>query len=274
MSPIGERMTHTTLSSPVLSADRLVRTFRTGSWLRPHIVAAVQGVSLELHASEILAIVGESGSGKSTLARMLVGLETPTSGQLHVRGALVNHRRSAQRRIHMRDVQMVFQDPYQSLDPRMTVTSLVTEPLAVRGRLSRATKTAKATSLLGLVGLGPDSLSKYPHQFSGGQRQRIGIARALATELTILICDEPVSALDLSVQAQVINVLLDIRDRLGVAIVFISHDLGVVQHVADRVAVMYGGHIVETGRTAAIFAQPTHSYTRTLLSAIPTMPAS
>lgn len=254
----------------VLSARGLVRRFATGSALRPETVSAVDGISLDLHAGEILGIVGESGCGKSTLARMLVGLERPDEGTLAYRGTDVGRGRRRDRK-HLREgVQMIFQDPYASLDPRMTVLDIVTEPIAAAHAMSRSARRARAVELLELVGLGEDMLTRFPHQFSGGQRQRIGIARALALDPDVLVCDEPVSALDVSVQAQVINLLGDIRRRLGVSIVFIAHDLSVVRHIADRVAVMYLGRIAELGDTDVLYESPSHPYTQALLSATPT----
>jgi oligopeptide transport system ATP-binding protein len=253
----------------VLQAEDLVRAYTVGPLLRRGRVSAVDGVSLELRRGEVLGIVGESGCGKSTLARMLVGLERPDRGRLVYRGQDVTAGRRRDRWLLRDGVQMIFQDPYASLDPRMTVLDIVAEPLAATGSGTRASRRDRVASLLGLVGLSADMLNRYPHQFSGGQRQRIGIARALALDPDVLICDEPVSALDVSVQAQVINLLADLQRRLGVAIVFIAHDLSVVQHVADRVAVMYLGRIAETGDTTTIYDRPAHPYTQALLSAIP-----
>jgi oligopeptide transport system ATP-binding protein len=253
----------------VLRAEDLVRTYQVGSMLRRNHVSAVDGVSLSLHRGEVLGVVGESGCGKSTLARMLVGLERPDSGRLLYRDEDVTAGRRQDRRRLRDGVQMIFQDPYASLDPRMTVLDIVGEPLAANGSGTRASRRERVASLLGLVGLAPDLMTRYAHQFSGGQRQRIGIARALALDPDVLICDEPVSALDVSVQAQVINLLADLRRRLGVAIVFIAHDLSVVRHLADRVAVMYLGRVVEVGDTASIYDEPANPYTQALLSAVP-----
>jgi oligopeptide transport system ATP-binding protein len=254
----------------VLEADNLRREFNTGTRLHRSTVSAVDGVSLELHAGEVLGIVGESGCGKSTLARMLVGLETPDGGALRYHGEDVSRGTLGDRKKLRQGVQMIFQDPYTSLDPRMTVQHLITEPLAATRSGTSASRRERAAELLEMVGLNADMLTRYPHQFSGGQRQRIGIARALALSPDVLICDEPVSALDVSVQAQVINLLGDLQRELGLAIVFIAHDLSVVRHIADRVAVMYLGRLAEVGDTNTIFDSPSHPYTQALLSSTPT----
>jgi oligopeptide transport system ATP-binding protein len=254
----------------VLQADNLRREFNTGTRLHRSTVSAVDGVSLELHAGEVLGIVGESGCGKSTLARMLVGLETPDGGTLRYHGDDVSRGTLGDRKRLRQGVQMIFQDPYTSLDPRMTVQQLITEPLAATRSGTAATRRDRAAELLEMVGLNADMLTRYPHQFSGGQRQRIGIARALALSPDVLICDEPVSALDVSVQAQVINLLGELQRELGLAIVFIAHDLSVVRHIADRVAVMYLGRLAEVGDTNTIFDTPSHPYTQALLSSTPT----
>ncbi len=253
----------------VLEATDLRRTFTGGSRLRPTHVSAVHGVSLTLHAGETLGIVGESGCGKSTLARMLVGLEKPDGGTLRYHGTDVTRGRAADRRLLRTGVQMIFQDPYTSLDPRMNVGDIIAEPMAATRSAPAAARRARVAELLGLVGLAPDMMSRYPHQFSGGQRQRIGIARALALDPDVLVCDEAVSALDVSVQAQVINLLADLQKRLGVAILFIAHDLSVVRHIADRVGVMYLGRIAEEGDTEVVYDRPAHPYTQALLSATP-----
>ncbi|MET3805509.1 oligopeptide/dipeptide ABC transporter ATP-binding protein [Nakamurella sp. UYEF19] len=258
-------------SEVVLRATELSRTFRVGSRFSPSKVSAVDGVSIELSAGQSLGIVGETGCGKSTLARMLVGLERPDGGTLTYRGEDVTAGRRADRRLLRQGVQMIFQDPYTSLDPRMTVLDLVAEPLAAARSMNAARRRDRVAELLDLVGLSTEMMSRYPHQFSGGQRQRIGIARALALDPQVLICDEPVSALDVSVQAQVINLLRDLQHRLGVALLFISHDLSVVRHVADRVAVMYLGRLAEVGPVALIFDEPRHPYTQALLSASPSV---
>ena len=256
----------------ILTADNLVKTFPTrGSALGRRRVSAVDGVTVELHRGEALGVVGESGCGKSTLARMLVGLETPDSGRIVIDGRDVTRgmRRRGDRGLRRR-VQMIFQDPYLSLNPRLTVAELVAEPIVVhRLASSRAARRDQVAGLLDRVGLNSSVMNRYPHQFSGGQRQRIGIARALAARPEVLICDEPVSALDVSVQAQVVNLLRSLQRDTGISLVFIAHDLSVVRHVADRVAVMYLGRLAETGPTPTVYGRPTHPYTQALLSAIP-----
>jgi oligopeptide transport system ATP-binding protein len=233
-------------------------------------VQAVDGVSLELRRGQTLGIVGESGCGKSTLARLLIGLEKPTSGSIRVRGQDLTSLSGRNLLTARRNIQMVFQDPYTSLNPRMTVGDLVGEPFEIHTDvLPRGRRRARVQELLDLVGLNPDHINRYPHQFSGGQRQRIGIARALALEPEVLLCDEPVSALDVSIQAQVINLLEKLQDELGLTYLFIAHDLSVVRHIADQLAVMYLGRIVEYGDATELYETPTHPYTQALLSAVP-----
>jgi peptide/nickel transport system ATP-binding protein len=231
-------------------------------------VHALRGVSLEVKEGERFGIVGESGCGKSTLLRIIAALDRATSGKVVVEGTDITTLPERRLRFLRENLQLVFQDPMSSLDPRMRVRDIIAEPLVVQGHPASG---KRVRELLEAVGLAPDAGDRYPHQFSGGQRQRISIARALAPRPRILVADEPVSALDVSVRAQVLNLISDLVDELNLTLIFVSHDLSVVKHVCDRVAVMHAGQIVETGPTAEVYAAPTHPYTRRLVSAIPTL---
>ncbi len=232
-------------------------------------VHAVDGVSLAIAPGETLGVVGESGCGKSTLGRTILRLIEPTAGEIVFDGTDLRALGPRALRAKRRDMQMIFQDPFASLDPRLTVEAIVAEPLVVHGIGNRAARREAVAELLKTVGLDADAARRYPHEFSGGQRQRIGIARAIALRPKLVVADEPVSALDVSIQSQILNLMVDLRRRFNLAYMFISHDLAVVEHVSDRVAVMYLGRIVETAETEALFARPSHPYTEALISAVP-----
>ncbi len=259
------------MSAPLLELEGVVRHFpvRDALGRRRGAVRAVDGVSLSVGEGEVLAVVGESGCGKSTLGRLALRLEEADAGAIRFAGQDLRAMAPALLRRQRRHMQMIFQDPYASLDPRMTVGQAVGEPLRLHGIVPRAAERGRVQELLARVGLRPEHADRWPHEFSGGQRQRIAIARALASGPRLIVGDEPVSALDVSVQAQVINLLQDLIREFRLAFVLISHDLGVVRHVADRVVVMYLGRIVEEGPAGQLFATPRHPYTRALLASVP-----
>jgi dipeptide transport system ATP-binding protein len=257
------------MATPVLAVRNLTRDYHTsGGFLRPaKIVHAVKGVSFTLQKGKTLAVVGESGCGKSTLARMITLIDPPTAGEILIDGAPVDAKHVT--REMRQKVQIVFQNPYGSLNPRQKIGDVLAEPLLLNTSMSSAERRDKAMAMLTKVGLGPEHFNRYPHMFSGGQRQRIAIARALMLNPSFLVLDEPVSALDLSVQAQILNLLKDLQDEFGLTYVFISHDLSVVRYIADEVMVMYFGDVVEHGTREAVFGDPQHSYTKTLFAATP-----
>ena len=257
--------------SAVLEARGLTRDYSVsrGAFRSRATIKALAGVSFSLRAGRTLAVVGESGSGKSTLARLLTLIENPTAGSLLIDGEDVAHASAATRARLRREIQIVFQNPYGSLNPRQTIGKALEEPLLVNTGLKPAERKAEALSIMAKVGLRPEYYHRYPHMFSGGQRQRIAIARALMLKPKILVLDEPVSALDVSIRAQALNLLASLQEEFALAYVFVSHDLSVVRHIADEVMVIYLGHAVEIGTREAIFSDPRHPYTRALLSATP-----
>ncbi len=261
------------MSEVLLKADNIVKHFPIhGGVFSQQIAAvkAVQNISFELKKGETLGLVGESGCGKSTLGRCLIKLIEPTSGKIFFKGEDITNAQGEKLRDLRKHMQIIFQDPYASLNPRMTIGAILEEPLIIHNLYTNETdRKTRVRELIDLVGLRPEHLSRYPHEFSGGQRQRVGIARALAVKPELIICDEPVSALDVSIQAQVINLLMELQKKLGLTYVFIAHDLKVVEHVSTKVAVMYLGEIVEYAAAEELYKNPQHPYTKALLSAIP-----
>jgi len=260
------------MTQSLLHLDEVTRSYtlpRERLWGPAPMVHAVRGVSLRMNAGTNLGVVGESGSGKSTLARLVMALEQPSSGSVHLLGQALGELSAAALRAARRDFQMVFQDPYGSLDPRQTVETIITEPLASLGGTAAPDMHARAREVVHAVGLRGSDLGKYPHEFSGGQRQRVAIARALITRPRLIVADEPVSALDVSVQAQVLNLMQDLSQEFGITYLLISHDLAVVDHLCEEVAVIYQGRIVEQGPPLTLFRQAAHPYTRALIAAVP-----
>lgn len=241
-----------------------------GMFAKKQIVKAVDGVSFEIHKGETFGLVGESGCGKSTLGRTLVKIYEPTSGSIEYRGKDITKLKGKELKEFRKSVQMIFQDPYASLNPRMTVGEIIREPMDIHGIYNTAREREdRVVELLQIVGLKPDHIRRYPHEFSGGQRQRISIARTLALNPDFIICDEPISALDVSIQAQIINLLKHIQEELGISYLFVAHDLSMVKHISDRIGVMYLGNMVEIGESSDLYHNPMHPYTKALLSAVP-----
>jgi dipeptide transport system ATP-binding protein len=259
------------MSVPVLETRHVVRDYHVGGspFGGGRVIHAVKDANLKVFKGKTLAIVGESGSGKSTLARILTLVDAPSSGELFIEGEKVDIARHGVSKALRRKVQMVFQNPYGSLNPRQKIGQVLAEPLAINTSMPASERAERAMAMLRKVGLGPEHFNRYPHMFSGGQRQRIAIARALMLNPSLLVLDEPVSALDLSVQAQVLNLLADLQDEFELTYVFISHDLSVVRYIADEVMVMYLGEVVEQGTRDEVFANPRHEYTRALFAATP-----
>ncbi|HTN10608.1 MAG TPA: ATP-binding cassette domain-containing protein, partial [Acetobacteraceae bacterium] len=262
-------------TAPLLTLRGLTKHFpiRTGGVFRRQTtpLRAVDGIDLTIQAGETLGLVGESGCGKSTLGRMIIRLIEPTSGSIIFNGVDITQLTMKEMREHRRGMQIVFQDPFGALNPRMTVEDIIMEPLLIHGARADEAARQRVSDMLGLVGLPQRARTRFPHEFSGGQRQRVGIARALVLNPRLLVCDEPVSALDVSVQAQIVNLLQDLQRDLGLTYLFIAHDLSVVKHISDRVAVMYLGRVVEVADKRAIYANPQHPYTQALIAAVPVL---
>ncbi len=258
------------MSSPLVEVKNLTKHFPLNSFLsnKTTVIHAVDGVSFSMKKGETLGLVGESGCGKSTVARLLLRLVEPSAGQVFFNGQAIYELGKKEIRRLRREMQLVFQDPFSSLNPRMKIRDIIGEPLKIHGTASGKARQEKILELMELVGLGPEQAGRYPHEFSGGQRQRIGIARALALNPRFIINDEPVSALDVSIRAQILNLMKDLQDKLGLTYLFIAHDLSIVRYMSSRVAVMYLGKIVELGPVKEIFHRPLHPYTRSLLSAV------
>lgn len=261
-------------NTPLLKVEHLYKEFPTGSGFlagkfSKKVVSAVNDISFEIHAGETFGLVGESGCGKSTTGRAIMHLDPPTAGKVYFEGRDISKMNKKELKDMRREMQFIFQDPYASLNPRMTIGEIISEPMVIHGIGTPEERTERVRELLDVVGLNPEHINRYPHEFSGGQRQRVGIARSFILRPKLIICDEPVSALDVSIQAQVLNLLKELQRQYGTAYLFIAHDLSVVQHISDRVAVMYLGKMVELSDWKSLYAQPSHPYTQSLLSAVP-----
>lgn len=261
-------------NTPLLKVEHLHKEFPTGSGFMggkfsKKVVSAVNDLSFEICAGETFGLVGESGCGKSTTGRAIMHLDPPTSGKVYFEGRDISKMNKKELKAMRREMQFIFQDPYASLNPRMTIGEIISEPMVIHGIGTPEERIERVRELLDVVGLNPEHINRYPHEFSGGQRQRVGIARSFILRPKLIICDEPVSALDVSIQAQVLNLLKDLQKQYGTAYLFIAHDLSVVQHISDRVAVMYLGKMVELSDWKSLYAEPNHPYTQALLSAVP-----
>ncbi len=259
---------------PLLKVEHLTKEFPTGSGFlagkfSKKVVSAVNDISFEINPGETFGLVGESGCGKSTTGRAIMHLDPATSGKVYFEGKDISKMSGKELKAMRREMQFIFQDPYASLNPRMTIGEIIAEPMVIHGVGTKEERIERVRELLDVVGLNPEHINRYPHEFSGGQRQRVGIARSFILRPKLIICDEPVSALDVSIQAQVLNLLKDLQKQYGTAYLFIAHDLSVVQHISDRVAVMYLGKMVELSDWKSLYAEPSHPYTQSLLSAVP-----